>query len=248
MLRYEGDAGVERLTALCAEQRLAKQKWPQWLGVLEEMPKTPQENSGRYSDRNCKPTLLTQLGNRSGDDNSERFQSYPNRLRDFSRGRPRVLERCAVARAVRAGQRTTSVFSDFEAGRKWQSILHAKGWGAPEWPIEHGGTGWDIQQRYIFLEECKLANAPNPVMMGIQMLGPMLIHFGTEAQKQQFLPGIISGDDVWCQGYSEPGSGSTLHRSRPLQNAMAMNMSSTAPRSGPAWRTIQLDFLSGANR
>ena len=52
-----------------------------------------------------------------------------------------------------------------------------------------------------FFEECKLANAPNPVMMGIQMLGPMLIHFGTEAQKQQFLPGIISGDDVWCQGY-----------------------------------------------
>ena len=111
---------------------------------------------------------------------------------------------------IRAGQRTTSVFSDFEAGKTWQSILHAKGWGAPEWPMEYGGTGWDIQQRYIFLEECKLANAPNPVMMGIQMLGPMLMHFGTEAQKDRFLPGIISGDDVWCQGYSEPGSGSDL--------------------------------------
>ena len=111
---------------------------------------------------------------------------------------------------IRAGQRTTSVFSDFEAGKTWQSILHAKGWGAPEWPMEYGGTGWDIQQRYIFLEECKLANAPNPVMMGIQMLGPMLMHFGTETQKDRFLPGIISGDDVWCQGYSEPGSGSDL--------------------------------------
>jgi alkylation response protein AidB-like acyl-CoA dehydrogenase len=111
---------------------------------------------------------------------------------------------------IRAGQRTTSVFSDFEAGKTWQSILHAKGWGAPEWPMEYGGTGWDIQQRYIFLEECKLANAPNPVMMGIQMLGPMLMHFGTEAQKDRYLPGIISGDDVWCQGYSEPGSGSDL--------------------------------------
>ncbi|MEL0162905.1 MAG: acyl-CoA dehydrogenase family protein, partial [Halieaceae bacterium] len=60
------------------------------------------------------------------------------------------------------------------------------------------------------LEECRLANAPNPVMMGIQMLGPMLMHFGTEAQKATYLPGIISGDDVWCQGYSEPGSGSDL--------------------------------------
>ena len=111
---------------------------------------------------------------------------------------------------ARAGERTTSVFSDFEAGRQWQSILHAKGWGAPEWPLEYGGTGWDIQQRYIFLEECRLANAPNPVMMGVQMLGPMLMHFGTEAQKSAYLPGIISGDDVWCQGYSEPGSGSDL--------------------------------------
>ena len=120
------------------------------------------------------------------------------------------LKEALTPELVRAGERTTSVFSDFEAGRQWQSILHAKGWGAPEWPLEHGGTGWDIQQRYIFLEECKLANAPNPVMMGIQMLGPMLMHFGSEAQKTQFLPGIISGDDVWCQGYSEPGSGSDL--------------------------------------
>ena len=108
------------------------------------------------------------------------------------------------------GDRNTSAFSDFEAGRQRQSALHARGWGAPEWPLEHGGTGWDIQQRYIFLEECRLANAPNPVMMGIQMLGPMLMHFGTEAQKAAYLPGIISGDDIWCQGYSEPGSGSDL--------------------------------------
>ena len=132
---------------------------------------------------------------------------------DYTAFRETVREFLASAltpELARAGERTTSVFSDFEAGRQWQSALHARGWGAPEWPLEHGGTGWDIQQRYIFLEECRLANAPNPVMMGIQMLGPMLMQFGTEAQKAAYLPGIISGDDVWCQGYSEPGSGSDL--------------------------------------
>ena len=132
---------------------------------------------------------------------------------DYTAFRETVREFLASAltpELARAGERTTSVFSDFEAGRQWQSALHARGWGAPEWPLEHGGTGWDIQQRNIFLEECRLANAPNPVMMGIQMLGPMLMQFGTEAQKAAYLPGIISGDDVWCQGYSEPGSGSDL--------------------------------------
>ena len=135
---------------------------------------------------------------------------YPG---DYSAFRESVREFLAAGltpELARAGERTTSVFSDFEAGRQWQSILHAKGWGAPEWPLEYGGTGWDIQQRYIFLEECRLANELNPVMMGVQMLGPLLMHFGTEAQKSAYLPGIISGDDVWWQGYSEPGSGSDL--------------------------------------
>ncbi len=132
---------------------------------------------------------------------------------DYSAFRATIREFLATSLTpdlARAGERTTSVFSDFEAGRQWQRILHSRGWGAPEWPLEHGGTGWDIQQHYIFLEECRLANAPNPVMMGIQMLGPMLIEFGTEAQKSAYLPGIISGEAGWCQGYSEPGSGSDL--------------------------------------
>ncbi len=131
------------------------------------------------------------------------YSAFREAIRDFLAG-------SLTPELARAGERTTSVFSDFEAGRQWQRILHARGWGAPEWPLEYGGTGWDIQQHYIFLEECRLANAPNPVMMGVQMLGPMLMHFGTDAQKTAYLPGIISGDDVWCQGYSEPGSGSDL--------------------------------------
>ena len=124
-------------------------------------------------------------------------------VRDF-------LSEALTPELIRAGERTTSVFSDFEAGRQWQSILHQRGWGAPDWPLEYGGTGWDIQQRYILQEECRQANAPTLVMMGIQMLGPMLMHFGTPSQKERFLPGIISGENVWCQGYSEPGSGSDL--------------------------------------
>ena len=109
---------------------------------------------------------------------------------------------------VRAGELTTSVFSDFEAALKWHKILHNKGWVAPEWPKEYGGTGWDINQRYIFQEECKLANAPSIVMMAIQMLGPMLMHYGTDEQKSFYLPRILSAEDIWCQGYSEPGAGS----------------------------------------
>jgi alkylation response protein AidB-like acyl-CoA dehydrogenase len=111
---------------------------------------------------------------------------------------------------VRAGELMTSVFADFEASLKWQRILHKKGWVAPDWPAEYGGTGWDINQRYIFQEECKLANAPALVPMGLQMLGPMLMRYGTEEQKATLIPRILSGDDMWCQGYSEPGSGSDL--------------------------------------
>lgn len=123
--------------------------------------------------------------------------------------------RCFLSEALtpdlrRAGQLTTSVFSDFEAALSWQKKLHAQGWVAPDWPEEYGGPGWDIQQRYIFQEECKLANAPSVVMMGIQMLGPMLMHYGTEAQKSFYLPRMLSGEHVWCQGYSEPGAGSDL--------------------------------------
>ena len=110
----------------------------------------------------------------------------------------------------RAGELMTSVFSDFDAGLAWHKILYKKGWVAPDWPLEYGGTGWSLSQRYIFQEECKLANAPALFALGLQMLGPMLMQCGTEAQKQQYLPKILSGEDAWCQGYSEPGAGSDL--------------------------------------
>ncbi len=92
----------------------------------------------------------------------------------------------------------------------WHRILADKGWIAPAWPREWGGTDWTPVQRYLFEEECAFAGAPPIVPFGVSMCAPVLLQFGTEAQKQRFLPRIYRADDFWCQGYSEPGSGSDL--------------------------------------
>ncbi|MFS4437472.1 acyl-CoA dehydrogenase family protein [Paracoccaceae bacterium GXU_MW_L88] len=93
---------------------------------------------------------------------------------------------------------------------RWQAILNEKGWVATTWPKEHGGTGWTAVERHIFSEECALQNAPRMPPFGLNMLGPVLIKFGSEEQKAEILPRIIDGTDWWCQGYSEPGAGSDL--------------------------------------
>jgi alkylation response protein AidB-like acyl-CoA dehydrogenase len=93
---------------------------------------------------------------------------------------------------------------------RWHKILAKKGWAVPHWPVEWGGTGWDITQRYIFNEEFGLAGAPNLPNFGPNMCASVLMHFGTDAQKNHHLPRIREGDDFWVQGYSEPGSGSDL--------------------------------------
>jgi len=93
---------------------------------------------------------------------------------------------------------------------RWQKILYEKGWAALNWPVEHGGTGWTTIQKYIFENEMGRINAQPLVPFGMKMVGPIIYTFGNEEQKQRFLPGILSSDDWWCQGYSEPGSGSDL--------------------------------------
>ena len=93
---------------------------------------------------------------------------------------------------------------------RWHKILAAKGWVAPAWPEEWGGTGWNVVQRYIFEEACGYAGTPPLIPFGLTMCAPVLLNFGTDAQKQRFLPRIYNGEDFWCQGYSEPGSGSDL--------------------------------------
>ena len=93
---------------------------------------------------------------------------------------------------------------------RWHRILAKKGWVAPAWPKEWGGTGWNVVQRYIFEEELGYAGGPMLIPFGLAMCAPVLLAFGTEAQKKRFLPRIYQGEDFWCQGYSEPGSGSDL--------------------------------------
>ncbi|MBV6650895.1 pimeloyl-CoA dehydrogenase large subunit [Hoeflea alexandrii] len=92
----------------------------------------------------------------------------------------------------------------------WTRILHDKGWAVPHWPVEHGGTGWSPIKQYIYLEEMSQTPAPAPLAFGVNMVGPVIYTFGNEAQKSRFLPRIASLEDWWCQGFSEPGSGSDL--------------------------------------
>ena len=106
--------------------------------------------------------------------------------------------------------KSTSVFVDKPHTLKWQAILHKKGWVAPTWPKEFGGTGWSEAERHIFASECARAGAPSLSPMGLRMVAPVIMHYGTAEQKAWYLPRILSGEDYWCQGYSEPGSGSDL--------------------------------------
>ena len=93
---------------------------------------------------------------------------------------------------------------------EWHRILNNRGWVAPHWPVEHGGTGWGPIQQYLFKEELQLAPAPDPYMQNINLVGPVLIAFGTEEQRKRFLPGLKTLEHWFCQGFSEPGSGSDL--------------------------------------
>lgn len=92
----------------------------------------------------------------------------------------------------------------------WHRILYRQGWVAPNWPAEHGGAGLTPLRRHILERELAQGGAPWLLPFGIQMVGPVIMAFGDEAQKKRFLPRILSGEDVWCQGYSEPGAGSDL--------------------------------------
>lgn len=109
-----------------------------------------------------------------------------------------------------AGRASSSAFSEKEWNVGWLKILHARGWSAPHWPVEYGGTGWTVTQRYIFDTECALAQTPHLSPMGLKMVSSVIMAFGRQDQKDFYLPRILSGEDYWCQGYSEPGSGSDL--------------------------------------
>jgi alkylation response protein AidB-like acyl-CoA dehydrogenase len=116
----------------------------------------------------------------------------------------------ALTPALRwAGTLMTSVYCDHEAQLEWQAKLHARGWAAPSWPRAFGGCGWSVLQRYIFQRERVRAGAPT-APLGINMVGPAIMRFGSPAQQDHFLPRMLTGEHLWCQGYSEPQAGSDL--------------------------------------
>src|SRR5438552_2648380 len=106
----------------------------------------------------------------------------------------------------------------------WWRILNKKGWGVSHWPKEYGGTGWTSVQHYIFNEELQSYPAPAPLAFGVSMVGPVIYTFGNEKQKKEYLPRIANVDDWWCQGFSEPGSGSDL-----------ASLKTKAERKGDKW-------------
>ncbi|MFN5085470.1 MAG: acyl-CoA dehydrogenase family protein [Novosphingobium sp.] len=109
-----------------------------------------------------------------------------------------------------AASLSTSVFHEPEVSLAWQKKLHARGWVAPDWPRQFGGTGWNQLQRYVFALECALAGAPSLSPMGLKMVAPVIMHYGNDKQRAHYLPRLLAGEDYWCQGFSEPGSGSDL--------------------------------------
>ncbi len=130
-------------------------------------------------------------------------EAFRKEVRDF-------LDRNLSADLLAYARSMTSVYSTKPVAMEWQRILVKQGWAAPSWPVEYGGTNWSVAQRYIFDVEMARAGAPPLSPMGIGMCGPALIGHGSKAQKDYYLPRILSGEDFWCQGYSEPDAGSDL--------------------------------------
>jgi len=132
---------------------------------------------------------------------TEEENSFRHEVRDFLDKKLSIR----LSNKVRLGKRLTK--EDIE---EWHAALNSNGWLAPNWPEKYGGAGWSAVQNHIFDEEAWAASAPRIVPFGTNMLAPVLIKFGSEEQKQHYLPRILDGTDWWCQGYSEPGAGSDL--------------------------------------
>jgi acyl-CoA dehydrogenase len=135
---------------------------------------------------------------------------FDNKLRAF-RDEVRAFLRKHLTEDMRRGQRlTTGLYPEPEFSVPWQRALQQRGWLVPLWPREWGGTGWTPVQRFIFETECSLAGAPLVHPMGTRLVGPVLLRYGTQEQKERFLPPILRSESYWCQGFSEPGAGSDL--------------------------------------
>ena len=148
--------------------------------------------------------------------NGPEDQAFRQEIRDFVAAKLHPETRAKVSRGAPLGR------EDFAC---WHRSLYEQGWVAPAWPAEHGGPGWSARQRLIADEEMFRLHTPPLPGFGLKMIGPILMRFGSEAQQKRFLPGILSGDDWWCQGFSEPGAGSDL-----------ASLRTRATRTGGGWQ------------
>jgi alkylation response protein AidB-like acyl-CoA dehydrogenase len=136
------------------------------------------------------------------DATSQHYRAFREEVRRF-------IEKNLTDEMREAGRLQTG-FPDVEQSIAWQKVRHQRGWAAPSWPKEYGGPGWDEIQQTIFREEACKANAPTEHLQSLMMCGPCLMGHGSQEQKDYYLPKILSGEHIWCQGYSEPGAGSDL--------------------------------------
>lgn len=134
---------------------------------------------------------------------SDELRAFRKEARDF-------LETNLTPEIREAARLSTTILAEHGATQAWHKILHKRGWSAPNWPVEHGGPGWDPMRHYLFATEAAKAGAPRLSPLGLSMVAPAIMGHGSAEQKAFYLPRILSGEDVWCQGYSEPGAGSDL--------------------------------------
>ena len=131
------------------------------------------------------------------------LHEFTEEIRDF-------LNRKLTPELRHFGEAFTGYDCPRPVAEEWTRILDDQGWSVPGWPVEHGGTGWSTEQLMIFKRELTLAHAPRMAVQGVDMVGPVVIEFGTDEQKEALLSRIRRGEDWWAQGYSEPGAGSDL--------------------------------------
>ena len=134
-------------------------------------------------------------------DNSLHLEKFRQEVRQFLAS--------AVPEDIKASTRSHALVTR-EQAKRWQQILHQKGWAAPSWPQRYGGTGWSLGEQAIFKEELAASDAPHAENLGIDTIGPTLMRFGTAEHCERFLGRMLSFEDYWAQGYSEPEAGSDL--------------------------------------
>lgn len=141
---------------------------------------------------------------------ARRIPHAPPSDREFLDEVQAFLDRALTPDLREASRHTIGIYTELSASLVWHRRLYAQGWVAPSWPEAWGGTGWTARQRYLWDRACVLNDAPVLYATAIRSLGPLLIEMGTPAQRAQHLPKILNGEELWCQGFSEPGAGSDL--------------------------------------